>query len=667
MSNKKKKNKNHNSNTVPTQNEISKTAIDKKPLNEELQNELSTENTNKIQEESLENIKEITENEISDVQDKKDKNSVKNQILPAEDSSTAVIQDIHDISDATNKAIQDIQKVTYSDNLKKPSHSSKTIRELNINENSTKSDDLVENDNPIYTPVKKKPKTWLIILLITIFIAILIGIFSTIFALINMNNNKILSGISIYGVDVSNLTKDEALAKLNSAFQEKLANAITFAHGEYQNPVFPEQLAVTFDWNTSINSAYEEGRNGNIFENNFQILNLMFNHKNIMPSFSFNDESFNALIADMNNNLPDKTINSSYYIDGNNLIITPGIDGVEIDSKTLKDSVLNYLNNLHTASNILEIPVISKVATQPDIEAIHNEIYKPAQDAYYTKNPYTVHPHVDGIDFAISVEEAKAMLANPAENYTIPLKVLSPKVRTSEIGTEAFPNLLGSYTTYYSTKNSNRSTNIALASKKINGTVVMPGETFSYNATVGKRTAAAGFKGAAAYVNGEVVDSIGGGICQVSSTLYNAVLLANLKIVERTNHGYDTGYVPVSRDATVSWGGPDFKFKNNRSYPIKIVCSGSGGSVSFKIFGLKSSDEYDVSIVSWVESSIPYKTVYKNTTSLAKGKQKVTQNGSNGCKSVAYRVYKKNGVEVSRELLSRDTYNPHNKVISVGI
>ena len=166
MSNKKKKNKNHNSNTVPTQNEISKTAIDKEPLNEELQNELSTENTNKIQKESLENIKEITENEISDVQDKKDKNSVKNQILPAEDSSTAVIQDIHDISDATNKAIQDIQKVTYSDNLKKPSHSSKTIRELNINENSTKSDDLVENDNPIYTPVKKKPKTWLIILLI---------------------------------------------------------------------------------------------------------------------------------------------------------------------------------------------------------------------------------------------------------------------------------------------------------------------------------------------------------------------------------------------------------------------------------------------------------------------------------------------------------------------
>ena len=121
----------------------------------------------------------------------------------------------------------------------------------------------------------------------------------------------------------------------------------------------------------------------------------------------------------------------------------------------------------------------------------------------------------------------------------------------------------------------------------------------------------------------------------MSSTLYNAVLLADLEIVERTNHGYDTGYVPVSRDATVSWGGPDFKFKNSRDYPIKIVCSGTGGSVVFKIFGLKGNDEYDVSIVSWVESTIPYKTIYQKTSSLVKGKQKVIQSGSNGCKSVA--------------------------------
>ena len=585
----------------------------------------------------------------------------------SDNSSTAVIQDIHDISDATDKALQDIQKVTYNDNLKSPNSSSKTIRELDIDKKQIPENNSPEEDSPIYTPVKKKTKTWLIILIIVLVLCIIIGVFSTIFALLNMNNDKILSGISVYGIDVSNLTKQQALEKLNSTLQEQLTKPITLTHKEYQNSIFPEQLGVSFNLEKSVEVAFQEGRSGNIFENNFQILNLYFYKKNIIPSFSYNEESFQALINDMNTNLPDKTVDSSYYIDGNNLIITKGIDGVEIDTETLKNDILYYLNNMSTASNTIELPVKEKIATQPVIDAIHSEIYKAPQDAYYTKDPYTVHPHSDGIDFAISIDEAKNMLSQPADNYTIPLQVLSPKVKTSDIGTEAFPNLLGSYTTYYSTSNSNRSTNIALASQKINGTVVMPGETFSYNTTVGKRTAAAGFKGAASYVNGEVVDSIGGGICQVSSTLYNAVLLADLEIVERTNHGYDTGYVPVSRDATVSWGGPDFKFKNSRDYPIKIVCSGTGGSVVFKIFGLKGNDEYDVSIVSWVESTIPYKTIYQKTSSLVKGKQKVIQSGSNGCKSVAYRVYKKNGVEVSRQLLSRDTYNPHNKIVSVGV
>ena len=587
--------------------------------------------------------------------------------VSSDNSSTAVIQDIHDISDATDKALQDIQKVTYNDNLKSPSKSSKTIRELDIDKKQIQKDDPPEEDSPIYTPVKKKTKTWLVVLIVILVLCVIIGVFSTIFALLHINNDKILSGISVYGIDVSNLTKEQALEKLNTSLQEKLTNAITLTHKEYQNSIFPEQLGVAFNLEKSIDVAFQEGRSGNIFENNFQILSLYFYNKNIIPSFSYNEESFQALVNDMNANLPDRTIDSSYYIDGNNLIITKGIDGVEVDTEALKNSILYYLNNMFTASNTIELPVKEKIATQPDVEAIHSEIYKAPQDAYYTKDPYTVHPHSDGIDFAISIEEAKNILSQPSDNYTIPLQVLSPKVKTSDIGTEAFPNLLASYTTYYSTSNSNRSTNIALASKKINGTVVMPGETFSYNTTVGKRTAAAGFKGAASYVNGEVVDSIGGGICQVSSTLYNAVLLANLEIVERTNHGYDTGYVPVSRDATVSWGGPDFKFKNSRNYPIKIVCSGTGGSVVFKIFGLKNSDEYDVSVVSWVESTIPYKTIYQKTSSLAKGKQKVIQSGSNGCKSVAYRVYKKNGVEVSRQLLSRDTYNAHNKIVSVGI
>ena len=259
------------------------------------------------------------------------------------------------------------------------------------------------------------------------------------------------------------------------------------------------------------------------------------------------------------------------------------------------------------------------------------------------------------------------MLQEYKESYIIPIKVTTPLVTTNNIGTEAFPDLLATYSTNYSASNVNRTTNIKLASAKINGIVLMPGEAFSYNTTVGKRTAANGFKPAAVYSGGEVTTGIGGGICQVSSTLYNSVLLSNLQILERHNHGFNTGYVPAGRDATVSWGGPDFKFKNSRNYPIKIICTNSGETITTKIFGLKEENEYEVEVQSYITSYIQYKTITKQDPTLAAGKTKVIANGSNGCKAVSYRILKQHGQVISKTLLANDTYNPHNKIVAVGI
>ncbi len=388
---------------------------------------------------------------------------------------------------------------------------------------------------------------------------------------------------------------------------------------------------------------------------------------NINPGFSYSEDTLNSLMNEMETNFPDRLIESSYYIENNNLVLSKGKDGVVIDRNALKSELVYLVNNLYYTIDTIVIPVEQKIASPLDISKIHEEIYRAPQDAYYTINPYVVHPHVDGVDFAISVEEATGVFNASQEQCVIPLKVLSPNVTTNQIGPEAFPNLLGTYSTTFSTRNVNRSTNIRLATSKINGIVIMPGETFSYNQTVGKRTAAAGFKSAAVYSGGEVTTGIGGGICQVSSTLYNAVLLANLKIVERYNHGFNPGYVPAGRDATVSWGGPDFKFKNTRDYPIKLICSVSGGRILTQVFGLKSDNEYEVEIQSYITQYIKYKTITKQDATLAKGTKKVIQNGSNGCKAVAYRILKQNGEVISKTLLSRDTYNPHNKIVAVGI
>ena len=258
------------------------------------------------------------------------------------------------------------------------------------------------------------------------------------------------------------------------------------------------------------------------------------------------------------------------------------------------------------------------------------------------------------------------MIATPSETYTIPLKTLYPNVSTNDIGREAFPDLLSTYTTSYASSNANRSTNIALAASKINGTVLMPGEEFSFNGTVGKRTAAAGFKTATVYSNGQVTTDYGGGICQVSSTLYNSVLKANLEITNRVNHTFTVGYVPIGLDATVSWGSPDFKFKNSRSYPVKIVATTSNKRLTISVYGLKEDVEYEVELVSYRTGTVPYSTVYTTDSSLAKGQTRVVQSGSNGATSEAYKILKLNGKEVSRTLLSRDRYSPHNQIIARG-
>lgn len=405
---------------------------------------------------------------------------------------------------------------------------------------------------------------------------------------------------------------------------------------------------------------------GNIFQNNYEVLISLLSGIEINPGFSYSEETLDSLITEIETNLSDRLIEPSYYIENNNLIIEKGKDGIVINKNSLKTEIVYVINNLNCKIDQIDIPVAFKTASTLNLNKIHEEVYRAPQNAYYTTNPYSVYPHVDGVDFAISMEEASKLFAETTDQCSIALKVLSPNVTTNQIGPEAFPNLLGTFSTTFSTRNVNRSTNIRLATSKINGTVIMPGETFSYNQTVGKRTAAAGFKSAAVYSGGEVTNGIGGGICQVSSTLYNSVLLANLEIVERYNHGFNPGYVPAGRDATVSWGGPDFKFKNSRNYPVKIIANVSGGKISIQIFGLKSENEYEVEIQSYITGYIKYKTIQKNDATLPKGTTKVIQSGSNGCKAVAYRILKQNGEVVSKTLLSRDTYNPHNKIVAVG-
>ena len=523
---------------------------------------------------------------------------------------------------------------------------------------------IAKNDQLMKKHSHKKLVVFIVIFAI---LALFILAFSTVFALTNINNDKIINGIQIQGIDVSNLTAEEATEKVSAIMNSFLDHEITIKHDDFTAVLIPKQFGVSFDVDKAITDAYSIGRSGNIFKNNFEILNSLLKNNSIFIDVNYDESIFSSNINEINGLLPDKVVNSDYYVDGTTLYLTRGKDGVAVDEEKFKKDVLSNLEMLNLKTSDIDIPVVNKKATQIDIDAIYKEVHKDPVDAYYTTNPYVVYPSSTGLDFDISLDEAKQILSEEKDEYEIPLKVLYPSVSTNDIGNEAFPDMLSKFSTSFTSSNSNRSTNIRLAAQKINGTVLMPGETFSYNQVVGKRTAAAGFKPAPAYFGGEVVQEYGGGICQVSSTLYNAVLYANLEITERTNHGFKPSYVTPGLDATVSWGGPDFKFTNNRDYPIRISCDTSGKILKIYIYGLKRDTDYKVVLESKYVSTVYAKTTYKTDPSLASGETKVIQSGSNGCRTVAYKyLYDSNGTLVSTECLSRDTYNQHNKVLAVG-
>lgn len=514
---------------------------------------------------------------------------------------------------------------------------------------------------------QKKLKSFLLLLIPLFIFAILVGILSTVFALINRDNETIFSGISIQGIDVSNLTIDEAKRKVSSIIGNHISEEISLQHNDFQTVILPEQFEVSFDVDSAVEQAYSIGKSDSLIKNNYTILSLLLKNYNISPSINYDEDLLNSLIDSINAQLPDRVVNSGYSIDGTNLIITSGKDGILISSSDLKDEILSFLNDISSKNETINIPVNNVGAEPINLDAIYKDIFKLPVDASYTTNPYVVYPSSNGLDFAISMEEAKAIISNQQDEYTIPLKITYPNVTTNQIGNEPFPDLLSQFSTSFTSSGYNRSNNIILSSAKLNGLVLMPGEEFSYNQAVGQRTRAAGFREAGAYSNGKVVQEVGGGICQVSSTLYNAVLYANLEIVERTNHYFNPGYVKAGLDATVSWGGPDFRFRNNRNYPIRIVTDTSGKKLKVYIYGLKTDDDCTVVLDPRYISSVPYKTTYQNDASLATGETRVVSSGSNGCKTATYKyVYDKNGTLISSECISRDTYSPHNKVVAVG-
>ena len=344
--------------------------------------------------------------------------------------------------------------------------------------------------------------------------------------------------------------------------------------------------------------------------------------------------------------LKNRFVDDKYTLDEKDakLIITRGTTGNTIDLDTEKEKLINICKNnmIYNKHESLKLDIKSKKPTELDLNKLYNEVKKDAKDAYIdeTKTPIELVKEEVGYDF--NVEDLKNLLEkeeNQDEGKTIyfSLTVIEPKVKLSDITYKLYRDKLAGYTTYFTPGVYARSTNLKIALSYLNDIVIMPGETFSYNAAVGDVSAAQGYQAAAVFKGGTTVNEIGGGICQTTSTLYNVALMANLQIVERYQHGLPVGYVPPSRDATVYSPSLDFKFKNTRKYPVKIVTSFSyDGSLNISLYGTKEEEEYEVILSSTYLKTINYTTRYIYDESLPEGESIVVSKGVNGYQSEGY-------------------------------
>lgn len=531
-----------------------------------------------------------------------------------------------------------------------------------VEETSKKQEEAIKNMENI-TEKPKRKKGIIIGILVAVIIVLFIAI-STVFSLFTASNEKIINGVSISGIDMSGLSREEAKGKLEAIYNEKKEKEVELKYQEYETTLNPQIMEVNYEIEKAVDEAYLIGRKENILINNYNILFTMINKKNIKVDMSLNEEITKQAINDIGPKLPGIVLDSSYSVEEDELIITKGKKGIVIDTDSLFEKVKDKLNDININEDYIEIPVKEKEPEPINIEKIHDEVCKEAQDAYYTKDPFTVHPEVEGISF--DLETAKAILEEDKEEYIIKLKITKPKVTLSQIGDEAFPDRLSVYTTRYDSSNVDRSTNLMIACQKINGKVILPGETFSYNKALGERTAKAGYRNGKIYAGGEVVDGLGGGICQISSTLYNAVLEGNLEVLERRNHQFTTAYIPVGRDATVVYGVTDFRFKNTRKYPVRISASARNGIATVAIYGIKEAEEYTFTFSTKVLSTVPPIVKYQEDSSLPVGTEKVKQKGANGQKTETYITKKLNGKVISTRLLSRDTYDQMPTIILKG-
>ena len=478
---------------------------------------------------------------------------------------------------------------------------------------------------------------------------------------------NVFAKTDVLGVDVSgkNRQQIEALWAQEGAAACEQAKISLLIDGEEAKQVSLTALGVSVTPEDASQAAWDAGHSGNFMTNGWSMLRSWVQKTSVVPQLTVDTDKLTDCVKAVGKELSYRPIDGAYRLDekkSDGFYITKPADGRTIDQAALEAALQEELAQRSLASVTCAYQVDSGKAV--DLKKVYEEIHEPVNAKYDKENGGVIEAK-PGIEFDVTAAGTLLEQAKAGSEFVVPSQQKKAAISKEKLEQVLFCDVLGSYTTHVG-GTPQRKTNVRLAAQKIDGYVLNSGEDFYYNQAVGKRTAARGFQAAPAYVGGKTVDEIGGGICQVSSTLYYATMLSNLQIIERYAHGFAPSYITFGCDATVSWGGPEYAFRNNTDYPIKIATAYSGEYLTVTIYGTKVDNSY-VQIVSKTLSSTDYKVVHKKTDKLPQGVEQIEQTPYTGYYVKTWRnVYAGNGTLLSSTFEAASDYSVRNEVILVG-
>lgn len=463
---------------------------------------------------------------------------------------------------------------------------------------------------------KKGVNPALIVLIAALVIAIAVFAGIGIYAMRYVNYDKILPNVYVAGIDVGGMTKEEAKIAIETGLSATEQQSVNVILPDQTLTFTPAQDTVLIDVDQAVDTAYSYGRNSSnpfAMSRAIKAAQRRRNDIDISTAVQVDTDYIRNLIdttaAGISTEMAESVVDTDEAT--HTITVTIGTPGKKLDTDTL----YNLVSTAFSTGDYSDIN-FDYTMTYPAtvaLDRLYEQLTTEPKNAEYNPDTGDVEDAQAGFTPATALDEANQELAMaaPGDTLTFTFDETEPEITKEQLEAVLFRDTLYSFGSVYDASASGRTTNLRLACQAINGTVLQPGETFSFNDVVGERTAEKGYQEGVIYISGNSEPALGGGVCQVASTIYYCAMYADLEIVHREPHMFFVTYVPGGLDATVYWGSIDFQFKNSTNYPLRVDAEVSGGKVNIALVGT-DENHYTVKIDSQRTATEPYETITKD-------------------------------------------------------